>query len=46
MQQSLLETDLTGEAPVYPGHPLVVATSIMMAFPSFEAANRRTVRGC
>lgn len=38
--------DLTGEWPVYPGHPLVVATAIMKVFPTFGEANRRSEQGC
>lgn len=37
--------DLTGKWPVYPGHPLVLATAIMKVFPSYAAANRPTERG-
>lgn len=37
--------DLTGDWPVYPGHPLVLAVAIMEVFPSFEAANKRTEHG-
>lgn len=44
-QGSLIIKDLTGDWPVYPGHPLVLATAIMEVFPSFEAANKPTEHG-
>jgi hypothetical protein len=37
--------DLTGDWPVYPGHPLVLAAAIMKVFPNFEAANMPTEHG-
>jgi hypothetical protein len=37
--------ELTGNFPVYPGHPLVIATSIMHAFPDYAAASERTEHG-
>lgn len=38
-------TDLTGSYPVYPGHPLVLATAIMEVFATFDAANKPTSHG-
>lgn len=45
MQGNLIIKDLTGEWPVYPGHPLVLAVAIMELFPSFDEANKPTERG-
>lgn len=42
---SFIIKDLTGEWPVYPGHPLVLATAIMKVFPDFDAANAKTPHG-
>ena len=38
-------TDLTDSYPVYPGHPLVLATAIMEVFATFDAANKPTSHG-
>jgi hypothetical protein len=35
----------TGSSPVYPGHPLVLATVIMRTFPDFATANAPTPYG-
>lgn len=35
----------TGDWPVYPGHPLVLATAIMAVFPDFASANQPTKHG-
>lgn len=45
MHGGLIIKNLTGDWPVYPGHPLVLATVVMEVFPSFEAANRQTEHG-
>lgn len=45
MHGGLIIKDLTGDWPVYPGHPLVLATAIMEVFPSFDAAHRKTEHG-
>ncbi|ENG0049967.1 hypothetical protein ABR862_004895 [Pseudomonas aeruginosa] len=37
--------EVTGDWPVYPGHPLVLATAIMAVFPDFESANKSTEHG-
>ena len=37
--------ELTGNWPVYPGHPLVLATAIMRVFPVFAEANQQTEHG-
>lgn len=37
-QGSQIIHELTGTWPVYPGHPLVLATAIMRVFPSYAAA--------
>lgn len=37
--------EVSGEWPVYPGHPLVLATAIMAVFPSFLSANKPTEHG-
>ena len=37
---------LSGEWPVYPGHPLVLATAIMSVFENFDAADASTETGC
>lgn len=34
---------LTGEYPVYPGHPLVTATMIMERFPNIKEANQKAL---
>lgn len=44
-QGALIVQQLTGSWPVYPGHPLVLATAIMRVFPSFGAANQATEHG-
>lgn len=44
-QGALIVKDLTGDWPVYPGHPLVLATAIMKVFPDFASANTRTEHG-
>jgi hypothetical protein len=36
---------ITGSYPVYPGHPLVVAATIMRLYESFDAANAPTGLG-
>lgn len=41
----LIIKDLTGNWPVYPGHPLVLATAIMKVFPTFESANKPSGHG-
>lgn len=38
--------ELTGAWPVYPGHPLVLATAIMRVFPCFADANAPSGQGC
>ena len=45
MQGSLIIQELTGDWPVYPGHPLVLATAIMHVFGTFEEANEPTSHG-
>jgi hypothetical protein len=42
---SLLIQKLTGSWPVYPGHPLVVATAIMEVFPDFDSARAPGLHG-
>lgn len=37
--------EVTGEWPVYPGHPLVLATAIMAMFPDYLSANKPTEHG-
>jgi len=37
--------DMTGDWPVYPGHPLVLATAIMSVFETFADANHPTGHG-
>lgn len=37
--------EVIGEWPVYPGHPLVLATAIMGVFPDFISANTPTEHG-
>ncbi len=44
-QGSLIIQELTGDWPVYPGHPLVLATAIMQIFPTYAAANLPTGHG-
>lgn len=41
----LIIESLTGDWPVYPGHPLVLAAAIIELFPDFAAANKLTVHG-
>lgn len=45
MNGSKIIKEITGVWPVYPGHPLVVATAIMRLYPSFEEANKPTKHG-
>jgi hypothetical protein len=45
MQGGLVIQELTGKWPVYPGHPLVLATAIMKVFPSFAEANAPSGHG-
>lgn len=44
-QGSFIIHELTGNWPVYPGHPLVLATAIMRVFGSFGDANEWTEHG-
>lgn len=44
-QGAFVIKDLTGDWPVYPGHPLVLATAIMSVFPKFSEANHPTEHG-
>lgn len=44
-QGAMVIKDLTGDWPVYPGHPLVLATAIMKVFASYEDANKPTESG-
>lgn len=44
-QGAFIIEELTGSGPVYPGHPLVLATAIMRVFPSFAAANAPSGHG-
>lgn len=44
-QGSFFIKEVTGDWPVYPGHPLVLATAIMAVFPDFETANAPTGHG-
>lgn len=37
--------EVTGDWPVYPGHPLVLAAAIMTVFPNFLSANKPTESG-
>ncbi|MCU9527524.1 hypothetical protein [Pseudomonas mosselii] len=37
--------EVTGDWPVYPGHPLVLAAAIMAVFPDFGSANKKTAHG-
>lgn len=39
-QGAFIIQELTGGWPVYPGHPLVLATAIMRVFPTFADANQ------
>lgn len=41
----LVIKERTGEWPVYPGHPLVLAMAIMEVYPSYELANATTEHG-
>lgn len=43
---SLIIKSITGDWPVYPGHPLVLATAIMKVFPSYAEANQPSGHGC
>lgn len=38
----LIIESLTGDWPLYPGHPLVLATASISLFPDFAAANKPT----
>lgn len=42
---SMFIQQVTGDWPVYPGHPLVLAAAIMAVFPDFETANAPTKHG-
>lgn len=42
---SITIQEKTGRWPVYPGHPLVLATAIMKVFRTFEEANEPSGRG-
>lgn len=44
-QGSLIIKSITGNWPVYPGHPLVLATAIMKVFPSYAEANKPSGHG-
>lgn len=44
-QGAFIIQELTGGWPVYPGHPLVLATAIMRVFPTFADANLPTQHG-
>lgn len=44
-QGAFVIQELTGDWPVYPGHPLVLATAIMRVFPTFADANNPTDHG-
>ncbi len=44
-QDSDFVKEETGAWPVYPGHPLVLATVIMAVFPDFQSANKPTEHG-
>lgn len=44
-QGAVIIQKLTGEWPVYPGHPLVLATAIMRVFPSFAEADSPSGHG-
>ncbi len=44
-QGAFIIHELTGEWPVYPGHPLVLATTIMRVFLSFAEANAPSEHG-
>lgn len=44
-QGSITIQRLIGEWPVYPGHPLVLATAIMNVFANFEEANAPSGNG-
>lgn len=37
--------ELTGQGPVYPGHPLVLATAIMRVFSNYTEANQPSGHG-
>jgi hypothetical protein len=45
MHGNSLIQQLTGEYPVHPGHPLVIAAVIMSVYPSLEAALEKTEGG-
>lgn len=44
-QGAIIIQELTGQWPVYPGHPLVLATAIMRVFSTYAEANRPTGHG-
>lgn len=44
-QGAFIIQKLTGDWPVYPGHPLVLATAIMRVFATFAEANKPTEHG-
>lgn len=44
-QGAIIIQELTGQWPVYPGHPLVLATAIMHVFSTYAEANRPTGHG-
>lgn len=44
-QGAFIIHELTGDWPVYPGHPLVLATAIMRVFRTFAEANQPTEHG-
>lgn len=44
-QGAFIIHELTGDWPVYPGHPLVLATAIMHVFATFAEANEPTEQG-
>ncbi|MBV7542216.1 hypothetical protein [Acidovorax sp. sic0104] len=45
MDGAVIIQDLTGDWPVYPGHPLVLAVAIMRLYATFADANAPTVYG-
>lgn len=44
-QGAFIIQELSGDWPVYPGHPLVLATAIMRVFATFAEANEPTEHG-
>ena len=44
-QGAFIIHELTGDWPLYPGHPLVLSTAIMREFPSFAEANAPSGHG-